>query len=196
MSGKFVVFEGIDGSGKTTVAKRLALDLGGWFTAEPTDGRLGTMLRSGELGAIPPAAEALLFAADRAIHTAQISERLGSGQNVICDRYFGSTVAYQSAAADRADWEWLCTMQKRAVIAPDAVVLLDIDPEISMERVGSRGEERSRFEKLDYQRRVRAAYLRLAEEYGYIVIDASGTVEDVYGKTVCELKKRGIYASE
>lgn len=65
MRGRFIVIEGIDGSGKTSLAKRLSEGHDAWVTFEPTDDRLGAMLRSGELGRIPPAAEALLFAADR-----------------------------------------------------------------------------------------------------------------------------------
>ncbi|MBE6526944.1 MAG: dTMP kinase [Thermoplasmata archaeon] len=197
MRGTFIVIEGIDGSGKTTLAKRLAGSRDVWLTAEPTKGRLGSMLRSGELGDIPPAAEALLFAADRSIHTAEIESELEKGRWVICDRYAGSTVAYQSASmGDSADWDWLNSMQAHSVIRPDAVILLDMDPEESMARVGSRGEELSRFEKLDFQRRVRTAYLRLAEQFGYIVIDASKGADEVFADAVNALKQRGIDASE
>lgn len=197
MRGTFIVIEGIDGSGKTTLAKRLAGSRDVWLTAEPTKGRLGSMLRSGELGDIPPAAEALLFAADRSIHTAEIESELEKGRWVICDRYAGSTVAYQSASmGDSADWDWLSSMQAHSVIRPDAVILLDMDPEESMARVGSRGEELSRFEKLDFQRRVRTAYLRLAEQFGYIVIDASKGADEVFADAVNALKQRGIDASE
>lgn len=197
MRGTFIVIEGIDGSGKTTLAKRLAGSRDVWLTAEPTKGRLGSMLRSGELGDIPPAAEALLFAADRSIHTAEIESELEKGRWVICDRYAGSTVAYQSASmGDSADWDWLSSMQAHSVIRPDAVILLDMDPEESMARVGSRGEELSRFERLDFQRRVRTAYLRLAEQFGYIVIDASKGADEVFADAVNALKQRGIDASE
>lgn len=197
MRGTFIVIEGIDGSGKTTLAKRLAGSRDVWLTAEPTKGRLGSMLRSGELGDMPPAAEALLFAADRSIHTAEIESELEKGRWVICDRYAGSTVAYQSASmGDSADWDWLNSMQAHSVIRPDAVILLDMDPEESMARVGSRGEELSRFEKLDFQRRVRTAYLRLAEQFGYIVIDASKGADEVFADAVNALKQRGIDASE
>jgi dTMP kinase len=197
MRGTFIVIEGIDGSGKTTLAKRLAGSRDVWLTAEPTKGRLGSMLRSGELGDIPPAAEALLFAADRSIHTAEIESELEKGRWVICDRYAGSTVAYQSASmGDSADWDWLNSMQAHSVIRPDAVILLDMDPEESMARVGSRGEELSRFERLDFQRRVRTAYLRLAEQFGYIVIDASKGADEVFADAVNALKQRGIDASE
>ena len=197
MRGTFIVIEGIDGSGKTTLARRLAAGRDVWLTAEPTKGRLGAMLRSGELGDIPPAAEALLFAADRSIHTAEIEAELEKGRWVICDRYAGSTVAYQSASmGDAADWDWLNSMQAHSVIRPDAVILLDMDPEESMARVGTRGEELSRFEKLDFQRRVRSAYLRLAEQFGYIVIDASKGADEVFADAVEALRLRGIDASE
>lgn len=197
MRGTFIVIEGIDGSGKTTLARRLAAGRDVWLTAEPTKGRLGTMLRSGELGDIPPAAEALLFAADRSIHTVEIEAELEKGRWVICDRYAGSTVAYQSASmGDAADWDWLNSMQAHSVIRPDAVILLDMDPEESMARVGTRGEELSRFEKLDFQRRVRSAYLRLAEQFGYIVIDASKGADEVFADAVEALRSRGIDASE
>jgi len=197
MNGRFIVLEGVDGSGKSTLARRLAEGRDAWLTAEPTKGRLGSMLRSGELGDIPPAAEALLFAADRAVHTAEIERELSKGMWVFCDRYAGSTVAYQSASmGDRADWAWLNSMQAHSVIRPDAVLLLDVDPEESISRVGNRGEELSRFEKLEFQRRVRDAYLRLARENDYIVIDASASADEVYEQAVAELKRRGIYASE
>lgn len=65
MRGRFIVLEGVDGSGKTSLARRLAEGHDTWVTFEPTDSAVGSALRSGELGDIPPAAEALLFAADR-----------------------------------------------------------------------------------------------------------------------------------
>lgn len=198
MRGRFIVLEGVDGTGKTTLAKRLA-DLVGdaVVTSEPTSGRIGLALRSGELGDIPPAAEALLFAADRAIHTAEIEKVLESGRWVVCDRYMGSTVAYQSASmGEDADIEWLIGMQKNAVIEPDATFLLDMDPEESLRRVDSRGEDKSRFEKLDFLRDVREEYLRLAERFGYCVIDASKDRDAVFADVLEALREKGLYASE
>lgn len=116
---------------------------------------------------------------------------------MVCDRYMGSTVAYQAASMGAgADWEWLCTIQRHSVIEPDAVVLLDVDPELSMSRVGARGEERSRFEKLAFQKEVRKAYLRLADEFGYVIIDASADADTVYGRTVAALREKGICCRE
>lgn len=198
MKGRFIVLEGVDGTGKTTLAARLAELVGNAaVTSEPTSGRIGAALRSGELGDIPPTAEALLFAADRAIHTAEIEKILETGKWVICDRYMASTVAYQSASqGGKADTEWLIQMQKRAVIEPDAVFLLDMDPEESLRRVDSRGEEKSRFEKQDFLKEVRAEYLRLAGRFGYSVIDASKDRDAVFEDVLGILKQKGLYASE
>jgi len=196
MNGRFIVLEGVDGSGKTTLSRRLAEFFGNTvITAEPTPGPIGKILRSGELGPVPPAAEALLFAADRAIHTVAIQRDLAAGHWVICDRYFASTVAYQSAGG-AADEEWLIAMQAPAVILPDVVLLLDIDPEQAMRRVDMRHEAKSRFEHLGYLRQVRAEYLRLAQRFGYSVIDASQGEEVVLEAALAALNERGIYASK
>lgn len=198
MKGKFIVIEGIDGSGKTTLARRIAEAVGGAeLTFEPTKGPIGQALRSGAYGNIPPAAEALLFAADRAIHTEEIKKKLDSGVWVICDRYLGSTVAYQSASfGDAADWDWLLRMQSKSVITPDLTILLDLDPETGLGRVNSRGEELSRFEKLDFLRKVREAYLRLADILDYEVVDASEPPETVAGKVLKKMEWKGLYAPQ
>ena len=192
MRGKFIVLEGIDGSGKTTLAHTISDAVGGAeLTFEPTSGPIGSALRSGAYGDIPPAAEALLFAADRAVHTRQIEEILDSGRWVICDRYLGSTVAYQSASfGESADWDWLLGMQKKSVITPDLTILLDIDPEVSGGRVDSRGEQKSKFERLEFQRRVRDNYLRIAKERGFSVLDASKSPEDLCSEAMKLIDQR------
>lgn len=190
--------EGVDGSGKTTLAQALKERIGNAVTTfEPTKGKLGAMLRSGDFGKIPPAAEALLFVADRAIHTEEIKNNLDNGYWVICDRYFASTIAYQSASlGDEADMEWLEDIQKCATIEPDAVFLLDIDPSVGLSRVDDRGIEKSRFEKLDFLMKVRSTYLSLAKRHGYDVIDASRSAEEVLSDVVSILVRRGLLASE
>ena len=203
--GRFIVLEGLDGSGKSTAAELLKQKLTQpgapepFLTREPSDGPIGRLIRQALTKEITldPKTFTLLFAADRAVHTRQIEEILDSGRWVICDRYLGSTVAYQSASfGDSADWEWLLGMQKKSVITPDLTILLDIDPEVSMARVSSRGEELSRFEKLDFQRRVRSAYLRLAEQLDYQIVDASADEKQV-AETVLEImRKKGLYAPQ
>lgn len=196
MKGRFIVIEGIDGSGKSTLARSLSESIGARVESEPTSGPVGAALREGSLGDLPPAAEALLFAADRAVHTRDIAILLESGENVICDRYFASTVAYQSASMGSEHMQWLEGIQTNSVIEPDATILLDIDPESSMARVDSRGEGRSRFEKLDYLRRVRKTYLDLAERHGYSVIDASKDAEEVHQEALKIIFGRESDASE
>ena len=168
----FIVFEGIDGSGKSSVIKRLkeSLEAKGRkviVTAEPTDSAAGKLVATSD--DLSPEAEALLFTADRAIHTEQVKKWIAEGYAVLCDRYFASTLAYQSAAG--MDLEWLKAINSKAIIRPDVTILMDIDPEVSLKRVSERGEM-SRFEKLEYQRKVRQAYLSLADEFGFVRVDA------------------------
>lgn len=191
MSGAFIVFEGIDGSGKSTLCKRVAETLGARgipavVTAEPTHGGIGAIIRSGAAGPISQETEALLFVADRNDHTERIMESVSEGVVVLCDRYFASTVAYQSSGLDgvAVDAEWLITINSRFFDRPDLVILLDIDPEAGLGRVDSRGEEVSKFEDLEFLRRVRSSYLDLAERFGFRVVDASRTPDEVYEEVV------------
>lgn len=185
--GLFIVLEGIDGSGKTTLRDGIcdSLRKKGYdaiTTAEPTEGMLGSILRNG--GTDNQLAEALLFVADRACHTDEIVENLEKGISVVCDRYYASTLAYQSAGSGGPDYDLLVTLNELATIEPDITFLLDIDPEKGMARVDDRGEERSKFEKLDFQRRVRAKYLSIAEEKGFVILDASEPKEKLLSQSM------------
>lgn len=178
--GVFIVLEGIDGSGKTTLAKSLKdrLEAKGYktqLTAEPTSGTIGSLLRSEKIN--DPKAETLLFIADRSCHTSEIIDLLDKGISVISDRYYASTLAYQSAALEGPSFEYplLEEMNKAVIREPDITILLDLDPEVSVGRVSSRGEQISKFERLEFQRRVRDNYLKIAEKHNFIVLDASCT---------------------
>jgi len=126
--------------------------------------------------------EALLFVADRNDHTEAIMKQVAEGKIVLSDRYFASTVAYQSAKldGDASDRDWLIEINKDFISRPDLTILLDIDPKVGMGRVGTRGEEISKFERLDFQDQVRSNYLWLAKEFGFKVVDASRTQEEVF----------------
>ena len=178
--GVFIVLEGIDGSGKTTLARSLKdrLEAKGFrtqLTAEPTSGTIGSLLRSEKIN--DPKAETLLFIADRSCHTSEIIDLLDKGISVISDRYYASTLAYQSAALEGPSFEYplLEEMNKAVIREPDITILLDLDPEVSAGRVSSRGEQISKFERLEFQRRVRDNYLKIAEKHNFIVLDASCT---------------------
>ena len=100
-------------------------------------------------------------------------------------------MAYQSAKldGDGTDRDWLLSINSRFTSRPDATILLDIDPSDSLRRVVVRGEEVSKFEKLDFLEQVRSNYLRLAEEYGFTVVDASADPDTVFDKVMSVIRK-------
>lgn len=184
--GAFIVIEGIDGTGKTTVCRSAvgllrSEGIDAEATFEPTDVGIGALIRSGAAGKVSQRAESLLFVADRIEHTDRIRARVAEGAVVICDRYYASTVAYQSASldGDSADEGWLETLSEPFVSEPDAVILLDMDLSAAMARVGSRGEAESKFEEVRFLSQVRERYLDLADRYGFEVVDASRPAEEV-----------------
>ena len=190
--GLFIVFEGIDGSGKSTcmdaVASELGKDTDVIITAEPTKDKIGMLIRSSP--ELLPETEALLFTADRADHTQTIKKWLKEGKTVLCDRYFASTLAYQAAKLNgkSVEMSWLRTMNMKVIAEPDITFLFDIDPGTGLERVEARGS-RSKFEDTDYLRDVRKNYLKLAEEYGFTVIDASASKEKVVADVMTHILK-------
>jgi len=192
----FVVLEGIDGCGKSSVAKLVAARLGkrAVLTREPTDSWIGKAVRRGDSRKISPFTDALLFMADRAQHTIRISELVEKGRVVISDRYYHSTVAYQAAFLKgqfRGDsFKWLLEANKRISIRPDLTVLLTIAPEIALKRVGRRGKL-SRFERLDFLTEVHRNYLKLAKADNSIVkVDACQDLEHVVEEVLGLIRKR------
>jgi dTMP kinase len=137
----FIVFEGVDGCGKSTHAKLLAewLKEAGksvLLTAEPTQGKIGHVIRQILSGAqeVDPRTLALLFTADRCEHVKEIRAAQEEGKIVISDRYYYSTVAYQSAQG--LGREWLLEINKFD-LKPDLVLLLDIAPAAAEARAAS-----------------------------------------------------------
>ncbi len=191
-TGVFVVFEGGEGSGKSTQAIKLAawLRVRGHeaiLTREPGATRLGARIRGLVLekdvlpdeGRMSPRAEALLYAADRAHHvSAVVRPALGRGAVVVSDRYVDSSLAYQGAGRTlpRQEIGWLSNWATGG-LKPDLVVLLDVDPVVGLDRVSSRGAaDRLESESIDFHDRVRHAFLDLAaaDPQRYLVLDASG----------------------
>ncbi|MFA6710587.1 MAG: dTMP kinase [Candidatus Methanomethylophilaceae archaeon] len=193
MVGLFIVFEGIDGSGKSSVCRTVKKNLESEgmdviVTAEPTDSEIGRMIRKG--GDFTPETEALLFVADRACHTVEIKKWVAQGRIVLCDRYYASTLAYQAASlGEDADLEWLTVINEKVSVEPDLTFLLDIDPVSGLDRVGRRGGK-SRFEHLEYQKRVRENYMVIAKKRGFTVIDASKDRKAVASEVLTEIKRR------
>lgn len=194
MSG-FVVIEGIDGCGKSSVAKEVVSRLGrrAVLTREPTDTWLGRAVREGDGKRISPYTDALLFMADRAEHTEQIATWLSEGKLVVSDRYYHSTVAYQAANLAKVfegdAFKWLLDANRRISIHPDLTVLLVIPPELGLERIKGRAKY-SRFEKLGFLRDVHKNYLKLARlDRSIVKVDAERSIDEVVEDVLKLLRK-------
>jgi len=194
--GLFAVFEGIDGSGKSSVCKAISdmMSADGFktiLTAEPTRDEIGMILRDGKIKDISNETEALLFVADRAQHTIRIKEWMSSGSVVICDRYYASTLAYQAAPlnGNALDMDWLAVLNDKVIIEPDITFLMDIRPEEGLKRVGLRGD-RSKFERLEYLGVVRDNYLKIAGKKGFTIIDAERPAGDIINEVYNILRKK------
>jgi dTMP kinase len=184
--GIFLVFEGIDASGKSTQARRVAEKYGARFTFEPGDTPLGVDLRKWLLAdptPMKPETEALLMLADRSHHVASVIEpTLAAGIDVVSDRYFASTLAYQGYGRG-VDLQDLRAATHLAIgdCAPDLTILIDVDIELANDR--RERDLRDRFETadLDFHHRVREGYLAMAHEYAaaWCVVDGSRSEEEV-----------------
>ncbi len=178
-----VVIEGVDGTGKSTLIRRLHAYFEGSgmpcvLSREPTNGVWGTRIReSARTGRLPLEEELELFLRDRKDHVEElILPALSEGKVVLLDRYFISSAAYQGARG--ADPEQVLRRNEEFAPAPDLVLLLDCDPEQTLQRVHARGDVADEFEKLDALRRVRQLFLAIRRPY-IQVIDASAGPEQV-----------------
>ncbi|MGH9112440.1 MAG: dTMP kinase [Acidimicrobiales bacterium] len=190
---RFVVLEGGEASGKSTQAARLGDRLGAVLTREPGGTTIGAGLRGLLLDArttgLDDRAEALLMAADRAQHVAEVVRpALAAGRHVVSDRYVGSTLAYQGygRGLDLALLRSLNEIASQGII-PDLTFLLDLPPAVGLTRTRERGlaaakskpgsqKPGDRFEQeaLEFHERVRSGFLKLAQEepQRIIVLDA------------------------
>lgn len=189
MKGRFIVFEGIDGSGKGAQTRLLS----GWLkdkgytvfiTKEPTEGKIGKLLREAlKSGNVKPEPLALLFAADRLEHCFLIKRKLSEGKIVVSDRYLYSSIAYQGAQG--IEKKWIEGINKFALI-PDSIIYLDLDPEIGLERISSKEsfrslqKEKEYLEKKDFLEKVRKKYLEQSDTIPlFYTIDAKMPIKEV-----------------
>jgi len=196
--GRFITFEGIDGSGKTTqmrlLAERLRREGREVFeTVEPGGTAVGAQIRRILLDSanqdLRPTAELLLYFASRAQNVEQcILPALSAGKIVLCDRFTDSTLAYQGAARGLGE-DTVLALDRIAChgLTPDVTLLVDLDLDTGLARahqrnIGTAGAEtRMDNQSLEFHRKVRAAYLRLAAQGAarFRIIDGSGTPDEV-----------------
>jgi len=196
--GLFIAFEGGEGCGKSTQARILhnnleRLNVPAVLTHEPGGTPLGNRIR-GILKVkrdfnISPQAELLLFAACRAqLIKDVILPALDGGTNVICDRFSGSTLAYQGYGRG-LEPELIESINSAATggLEPDIIFLLDLLPEAGLGRKHNTGDDRFEAEHIAFHRRVRDGYLDLAGRHPgrWIVIEAKQPVEKL-GKTILD----------
>lgn len=179
--GAFIAFEGIDGCGKTTQARRVAATRDALWTFEPGDTALGATLRAAVLDAtadLDATAELLLMAADRAQHLARvIVPALSTGRDVVCDRFSGSTLAYQGYGRG-LDLDAINRVLEVATggLEPDLTIVLDCPVALARARRDDRTTSSDRFERDDgFTERVRSGFLALAAGGPtWAVVDATG----------------------
>ncbi|TXT53361.1 MAG: putative thymidylate kinase [Promethearchaeota archaeon] len=184
--GLFIVLDGIDGCGSTTHSRILAehLKVQNYkvhLTHEPTDTDLGILIRKYlKDKTIPSYTDALLFAADRALHYfTEIQKKLDEGYIVISDRYKESSIVYQSLQSEEITVEWVKKINK-FVGKPDITIILDIDPKLSLARKHNMDLEK--FEDIKFLKEVRRVFLERAEEENYYVISSDDIIELVQTK--------------
>jgi dTMP kinase len=193
MPGRFISLEGIDGSGKSTQVRALAERLRARGdsvveTREPGGAPGAELIRGllveGEPGRWSPESEILLFTAARRDHLERtIRPGLAADATVITDRFADSTRVYQGVA--RADLRGLVDTLHGLLIGvePDLTLILDLDPEVALGRGLARGGAEDRFERFggDFQIRLRAGFLALAEEFPdrCRVVSADGSAAEV-----------------
>ena len=185
MRGRLIVFEGLNGSGKTTQALMLveALRNRGFkveYTCEPTYGRIGDLIRLhvSRLKVRKPIYEALLFAADRYEHVfREIKPKLRKGVILVSDRYVYSSLAYQGAGG--LSIEWLRSINSFAP-KPDLTIYLDISAEEALARKHKSTSRRTVFEGEKFQSRVRDIYLKLAEEEDFLKFEGAKPIKTIH----------------
>jgi len=183
---KFVTFEGIDGSGKSTILRLVNKKLKSQgfeviSTFEPTNTWIGKYVNKCIEADSDPFITAFTFIADRIEHCKKIQKWLDEDKIVLCDRYAESTYAYQGAQLQgliKNPIHWLKELSDGRILKPDKTFVLIIDPEKSIARIQNRDKLIS-FEKISFLKMVHKNYLKLADGDQFHKLDATKTIEEL-----------------
>ncbi|MHB1710108.1 MAG: dTMP kinase [Acidimicrobiales bacterium] len=196
--GRLIALEGIDGCGKSTQARKLATRLGAVLTFEPGATRLGRSLRSllldPGLPTVNDRSEALLMAADRAQHVAEVvAPALERGSWVVTDRFSGSTLAYQGygRGLDREKLDGLVGWATRG-LNPDLTVLIEVPVAVAKKRQPDGADDRLESLGASFFERVASGFHQLAVDNPdiWVVVDGTGPPDEVAAGVWSEVRER------
>ncbi len=182
----FVTFEGIDGSGKSTISKLLfeKLRSAGYkviWTFEPTDSVVGKYVQECIRSQSDPFVISFTFIADRIQHCKKIQQWLDEDKIVLCDRYAESTYAYQAAQLDgkvKNPLKWLRELSIGRILVPDRTFLFIIEPKISLARIQHR-TKLIPFERLAFLEKVHRNYLIISKGKSFVYLDATKPIDEL-----------------
>ena len=183
---QFITFEGIDGSGKSTVSKVVydKLKSDGHnvvLTYEPTDSTIGKFVQKCIKTGDDPFVTAFTFIADRIQHCKKIEQWIDDGKIVLCDRYAESTYAYQGAQLENTinnSIKWLQDLSKDRILIPERTFLFVIPPKDSLARIQNR-DELIPFERLSFLKKVHKNYLAVSKGKRFFQLDATKKIDEL-----------------
>jgi dTMP kinase len=196
---RFVTFEGIDGSGKSTISKLVSekLQSTGYdclWTFEPTDSLVGKFVQECIKKQSDPFITSFTFIADRIQHCKQIQAWLNQGKIVLCDRYAESTYAYQAAQLEgqlENPLKWLQGLSQGRILVPDRTYLFVIDPKTSLARIQHRAEIFP-FERLAFLEKVHANYQIVSKGKRFRCLNATLPIEKLVNICYDDIIKKDV----
>ena len=183
---QFITFEGIDGSGKSTISKLVYDKLKSEghdvvLTYEPTDTEIGKYVQKCIKTKNDPFVTAFTFIADRMLHCKQIKQWLDEGKIVLCDRYAESTYSYQGVQLKNQindPMKWLQKLSENRILMPDRTFLFIIHPKESLARIQQR-DELIPFEHVSFLEKVHSNYLKISRGKRFLKLDATKKIDEL-----------------